>query len=148
MVSLWETIKGFDLAWSYDDLICSLLYYYLNYELVNRYMNCFDWKLIVDFIQSPLIGTRVFLFVKENNIRALSSKKECLWGVRFYLVSPIDPPFNKSVSSLFNIKIYYRVLNLLNREKPLIRNLIKKIIVDQNLKVIQDLLKKELNDKR
>lgn len=135
-------------TWSYKDLICSLLYYYLNYELVNRSMNCFDWKLLFDLIQSPLIGRRVFLFVKENNIRSLSAKRECFWGVRFSLVSPIDPPFNKSISSLFNIKIYYRVLNLLNIEKPLIRNLIKKIVVDQNLKVIKDLLKKELNNKR
>ena len=136
--------------WSYGKLTCSVLYYYLNYDLARNNITPHDWSLIGELIQSPAISREVFSFLKENNIVKFASKNEHILG---FINSLIFPPYNtyytystyyNSTLLVIDVRVFYRLLKLANVEKSTIRDLIKTTITEQNRKAIIYFLKNQL----
>jgi len=122
--------------WPYNQLTCSVLYYYLNIEIAKNNLNSQDWSMIGDFIQSPAISRDIFSFVKCHNIVNFSSKNHMILGFMNSLMFPPYIDYCNNLKPLENVKILYRFLKLVNVEKFTIRNLIKTTITEQNKKAI------------
>ena len=125
---LEEEIKD----WPYNKLACSVLYYYLNIEIGKNNLNSLDWSTIGDFLQSPAISREIFSFVKSYNILKFSSKNEMILGFMNSLMFPGYMSYCKNLKPFENVKSHYRILNLVNVEKFIIRDLIKTTIREQN----------------
>lgn len=126
--------------WPYNKLTCSVLYSYLNIEIVNNNLDPQDWGIIGDFLQSPAVSQDTFSFVKYHNILKFSSKNHMISG---FIASLMFFPYIyycKSLTPLEEVKILYRFLKLVNVEKVTIRNLIKTTIREQNRLAILTLL--------
>ena len=129
-------------SWSYSELTCSTLYYYLNTLMVTENLDEFSWKLIGKLILNPVISRDVFSFVNKNNLVDFSSRKKLSKGIQYTLLSSEfaaqcrekDPP-------LLYVKSLYRLLKLANVDKYLIRISIKKSFSVRNLEAIVEVLK-------
>lgn len=118
--------------WSYNKLTCSVLYYYLNYKISKNQLNPLDWSRIGDLIQSSAISREVFSFLKQNNIVNFASKNEHILGFMNSLMFPTYITYYDTRKILPDVRVFYRLLNLANVEKSVIRDLIKTTITDQN----------------
>lgn len=136
--------------WSYGQLVCSVLYYYLNYEIAKTNLNSLDWFLIGGLIQSLAISREVFSFLKQNNIVNFSSKNERIVG---FINSLLFPPYSSYYDYQkpeLDVKIFYRFLklsDLSNIDKSIIRNLIEKTTIEQNRKAIGFFLRSQLKER-
>ncbi len=130
--------------WSYGKLTCSVLYYYLNYDLARNNITAVDWSLMGELIQSPAISREVFSFLKQNNIVNFASKNEHILG---FINSLIFPPYSTYYDSdlpVLDVRVFYRLLKLANVEKSTIRDLIKTTITEQNRDAIVYFLENQL----
>lgn len=136
--------------WSYGKLVCSVLYYYLNYEIAKTNLNSLDWFLIGGLIQSPAISREVFSFLKQNNIVNFSSKNERIVG---FINSLLFPPYSSYYDYQkpeLDVKRFYRFLklsDLSNIDKSIIPNLIEKTTIEQNRKAIGFFLRSQLKER-
>ena len=122
--------------WPYGKLTCSVLYYYLNHDIAKNNLNCVDWKMIGNLIQSPAISQDVFSFLKQNNVVNYALKSDHILG---FMTSIMFSPFSTYVNytdPMLDVRVYYRLLRLANIEKSIIRELIKIIITEQDKKAI------------
>lgn len=130
--------------WSYGKLTCSVLYYYLNYDLARNNITAVDWSLMGELIQSPAISREVFSFLKQNNIVNFASKNEHILG---FLNSLMFPPYGTYYDSdllVLDVRVFYRLLKLANVDKSTIRDLIKTTITEQNRDAIVYFLENQL----
>ena len=136
--------------WSYGKLVCSVLYYYLNYEIAKPDLNYLNGFLIGSLIQSLAIsrkGYEVFYFLKQKNIVNFSSKSKHIVGFINSLLFPPYSTYYDYQKPLLYVKIFYRFLNLSNIEKSIIRNLIEKTTIEHNRKAIGFFLRSQLKER-
>lgn len=123
--------------WSFSELTCSTLYYYLNTIMVTENINAFSWKLIAELILTPPISRDVFSFVNKNDLLDFSSRTKLLKGIWYTLVSPqFARQYREKDPPLPYVKGLYRLLQLANVEKFVIRVLIKTSFNERNLEAI------------
>jgi len=130
--------------WSYGKLTCSVLYYYLNYDLARNNITALDWSFIGELIQSPAISREVFAFLNHNKVVNFASKNEHVLGFMNSLMFPPYGTYYDSELLVLDVRVFYRLLKLANIEKSTIRDLIKTTITEQNREAIVYFLENQL----
>ena len=131
--------------WSYSELTCSTLYYYLNTTLLTDSLESYDWKEIAGLIKSPALSRDVFSFVNKHNLTVFSSRHSIVVGVLSSLLFPSSIIFyRKKNRSLPYVKGLYRLLKLANVEKSVIRSSIKTSFNEQKLDTIFKVLNNQV----
>lgn len=134
--------------WSYNQLTCSTLYFYINIKLKEKDLTFKDCQYVCGMIQSPAISRAVFCFVKNNNLMSFWSNEDKIDGFVqslycppywiYYKEDKESPDYLRNLTSL---KIHYRLLRLMDLEKWLIRILIELTIIEQNKEQIKRAVK-------
>ena len=73
--------------WSYSELTCLTLYYYLNTLMVTEKVNAFSCKRFGELILNPVISRDVFSFVNKHNLLNFSSRENLFKEIPYTSVS-------------------------------------------------------------